>query len=148
MTPLSAQQIAELLNQLLEAEWQSLLRRIAEASPYVPPDQARLGELLKGMADHQRQHFTDLAQMIIELDGTPTPLRCDMHRTQDGYLRLNYILPNLCTDLQHLLERYRAAADQLPPDTAPGQLLRRIRQCWQEHLDTLQFHARQSPDRS
>ena len=68
MTPLSTQQTAELLNQLLEAEWQSLLRRVGEASPYVPPDQTRLDELLKRMAEHQRQHFTGLARMIIELE--------------------------------------------------------------------------------
>jgi hypothetical protein len=133
------------LAELLDAERQSLLQRVAESDPFITDDQQRLAEVIQQMALQQERHIADLGRMILELGGSPEPpaVRLDLYSqtAHMHYLRLDYLLPNLLDDVNRLLEHYRRLAEQLAPDSPAGQLVRRLRQSWQDHLEALEHHA-------
>jgi len=138
------------LGELLDAERQSLLQRVAEADPFITDDQQRLAEVIQQMASQQERQITDLGRMIVELGGSPEPpaVRLDLYSqtAHMHYLRLDYLLPNLLDDVNRLLGQYRRLAEQLAPDSPAGQLVRRLRQSWQDHLETLEHHRRAHSD--
>jgi hypothetical protein len=144
-TPLTNNETVDVLADLLNAERQSLLQRVAELDPFVPPEQARLAELVRQAYAQQQEHVEDLGSMMIELGATPRPISHVLDQYSQTahlhYLRLDYLLPNLLDALEALLARYRTAAEKLAPDSAAGQLVRRIRQRWQEQIEILQHHA-------
>ena len=105
--------IAAALNQLLDAEQQSLVLRVAESTPFVSLAEVAAGNLVRAMAQASRTHREQLTEMILDLGGQPVPRRADLFSGDLHYLDLFSVLPRLLEAQDSLVARYRQLTPQL-----------------------------------
>ncbi len=98
----------DILNRLLIAEYGNLIRRLAEASPYVSwrsaTDQAAIRRMLSDTEHHER----DLERMIVKLRGAPPPRTCPTAVGGYHFLKLSYLMPQVIAGARELVRLYES----------------------------------------
>lgn len=117
---------AAVLNQLLDAEQQSLALRIAESTPFVSLSEVAAGNLVRGMAQTARHNRETLTEMILDLGGQPVPRRADLFTANLHYLDLFAMLPHLLQAQESLVAQYRQLTPLLASDRKAAALAGRI----------------------
>jgi len=121
--------VAAVLNQLLDAEQQSLVLRVAESTPFVSLSEVTARNLIRAMAQASRMHRELLSEMILDLGGQPVPRRADLLSGNLHYLDLFAMLPQIIDAQESLDVRYRQLTPRLASDrraaALAGQILAR-----------------------
>jgi hypothetical protein len=118
--------VASVLNELLDAEQQSLAIRIAESTPFVSMSEVSAGRVLQGMAQSARHNRETLTEMILDLGGQPVPRRADLFTANLHYLDLFAMLPHLLQAQEAVVERYKQLTPQLASDRRASALAGKI----------------------
>jgi|CXWL01.1.fsa_nt_gi bacterioferritin (cytochrome b1) len=118
--------IAAVLNQLLDAEQQSLVLRIAESMPYVSLAEVAAGNLVRAMAQTSRTHREQLTEMILDFGGQPVPRRADLLSGNLHYLDLFAMLPLLLEAQESLVAQYKQRSPRLASDRKAAELAGKI----------------------
>lgn len=130
-------QAAAALNQLLDAEQQSLVRRVSEATPYLSLSELAAGNLVHSMADTCRHNCEQLSELILDLGGQPVPRRVDLATGNLHYLRLAAMLPQLVEAHEKLISSYREVAPRLAAEPAASALANQILTCHEADQERL-----------
>jgi hypothetical protein len=106
---MSHQNAVDTLNELLGAEFASLIPRLGEAAPRVTwpatEDQALLRRVLADAQTHQRE----LTQLILKLRGSPNPPRYAAETGGVHYVKLSYLMPEVIESMRRLIAAYETA---------------------------------------
>ncbi len=118
--------VAAVLNQLLDAEQQSLALRIAESTPFVSMSEVAAGNVVRVMAQTARLNREMLTEMILDLGGQPVPRRADLFTANLHYLDLNAMLPHLLQAQESVVDQYKQLTPRLAPDRKAAALAGKI----------------------
>jgi len=132
----NASTAVDTLNDLLGAEFVSLIPRLGEASPFVTwpatEDQALIRQMLADAQTHQRE----LTQLILALRGSPNPPRYDAEVGALHYVKLSYLMPEVIESVRRLIAAYESAG---PTGSAEADaLIARHLKTYQQHLAHLE----------
>jgi hypothetical protein len=127
--------VVDVLNSLLEAEQNSIIRFLGPGSPYLTAATAKLRDDLAEMAAANDRRSAELAATIDRLGGSPLPRGLQPEEQYLAYLSLRFLLPKAVDANQLLLDRYDNALAQLEPEpTTPPDVLDMVRRFRAEHV--------------
>lgn len=126
--------VVDVLNSLLEAEQNSIIRFLGPGSPYLTTATAKLRDDLAEMVAANDTRSAELAAAIDRLGGSPLPRGLQPEEQYLAYLSLRFLLPKAADAKQLLIDRYDNALAQLEPEpTTPPEILDMIRRFRAEH---------------
>jgi hypothetical protein len=129
--------VIDALNSLLEAELSSIFRFMDEGSPYLSRATAEIRRPLNEMVLTMQRHIMDLAYLIEQLGGVPTPVRAVQPEEQYlAFLTLKFLLPKLADAKKLTIERYENALRALK-GSAPADVIDLLQSHLTEHRDHL-----------
>lgn len=136
----NAQDAVDTLNDLLGAEFASLIPRLGEASPFVTWPAAEDQALLRRMLADSQTHQRELTQLILKLHGSPNPPRYDVDTGGLHYVKLSHLVPEFIESVRRLITTYESAG---PTGSAEADaLVARNLADYQQHLTYLEkLHA-------
>jgi bacterioferritin (cytochrome b1) len=134
---LDRDELVEQLNALLSKEYNSLIRYIRDANPYVPQERASALPLLDQIIAGERRHAEQLGNLIIQLDGIPQPAPYDISIADINYLSLDYLAEMMLNEKQGLVQEYERLIAQTTDFADVRDALKRILAEEREHLDGL-----------
>jgi hypothetical protein len=126
------------LNELLQTESASLLARLAEAAPFVPPAAADVYAVVQRMVNQTGEHLAWLGQTIHELGGAVAPRRPAASTGELHYLEISYLLPRIVEDCRRLNQVYQEASGQVGANPAAAEVVGRILTRHAENLAALE----------
>ena len=118
--------VAAVLNQLLDAEQQSVVLRVAESTPFISFAEVAAGNLVRAMAQTIRNNRETLTEMILDLGGQPMPRRAALLTAHLHYLDLYAVMPNLLESQESLVAQYRQWSPRLASDRKAAELAGKI----------------------
>ncbi len=129
-------QAVDVLNRLLQAEFHSLVPRLAEVRPFVNWDDAEAHVLIERLTADAEARRRDIATAVMRLRGIPvTPRRCIMS-TGMHYIRLDHIIPDIIADIREMIETYNSVGKTGNADA--DALIARILADHKQHLSELE----------
>jgi len=99
----------EILNDLLDAELNSVFRFMGEGSPYLSRATAEVRKPLAEMVESSSRRAGELFDLIERLGGSPIPRGLRPDEQYLAYLSLKFLLPKLVTDKKLCIRRYENA---------------------------------------
>lgn len=114
--------VAAVLNQLLDAEQQNLVLRIAESTPFVSMAEVTTWTHIRNMAQASQTHRAKLTDLILDLGGQPVPRRADLLTGNLHYLDLFSVLPRVVEAQEAIDSLYRQRTPQLASEPRAAQL--------------------------
>ena len=108
--------IVDVLNSLLEAEQDSIIRFLGPGSPYLTTATVRLRDDLAAMVVANDRRSAGIAETVDRLGGVPLPRKPQPEEQYLAYLSLKFLLPKLVDAEQLLIDRYDNALNLLDPD--------------------------------
>ena len=111
--PMDFARVYDVLNELLAAEWTSLLPRLVECSAFVPTTEAIDAQNVEQMASAQQACVGRLAETLLDLGGEPRPFTGDIAFARFHYVDLDTLLPYALAGEEALASKYQAALDEL-----------------------------------
>jgi hypothetical protein len=119
------EQVIEMLNRLLAAEYATMIPRLAEAEPFVRPAMTAARAVVQRLIAAYAGHIRGLVEMLLSLRGSPVTPRCSAGATSLHYADLASILPAVVADLRKLVALYEAApaTGRDPVDALIGRIL-------------------------
>jgi len=118
--------VAAALNQLLDAEQQSLVLRVAESTPFISLEEVAAGNVVRAMAQASRAHRASLTELILDLGGQPVPRRAVLLSGNLHYLDLQATMPQLLHAQEALIALYKQVAPRLSSEPRAAQQVNRI----------------------
>ncbi len=118
--------VAAVLNQLLDAEQQSIVLRVAESTPFISLAEVAAGNVVRAMAQTIRNNRETLTEMILDLGGQPVPRRADLLSGNLHYLDLFALLPQLLESQESLVAQYKQRSPRLASDRRAAELAGKI----------------------
>lgn len=99
----------EILNDLLDAELNSVFRFMGEGSPYLSRATAEVRAPLAAMVESSNRRAGELFNLIESLGGSPIPRGLRPEEQYLAFLSLKFLLPKLVTDKKLCIRRYENA---------------------------------------
>lgn len=118
--------VASVLNQLLDAEQQSLVLRVAESTPFVSLAEVPAWTQIRNMAKSSQKHRAALSELILDFGGQPAPRRGDLATGNLHYLDLFSVLPRVVEAQESLDALYRRLTPQLASEPRAARLANAI----------------------
>lgn len=109
LMPVAPAAVVDALNSLLEAEFTSVFRFMAEGSPYLSRASGEVRLPLAKMVATNAQHCADLYALIENLNGTPSPRGIRNEEQYLAFLSLKFLLPKLVDAKKLTIRRYENA---------------------------------------
>jgi bacterioferritin (cytochrome b1) len=114
--------VIEILNDLLDAELNSVFRFMGEGSPYLSRATADVRRPLAEMVTSSQRRAQELYDLIEQLGGSPIPRGLQPEEQYLAFLSLKFLLPKLVDAKKLAIERYenakRALGNRSPEATA------------------------------
>ncbi len=135
--------LIDVLNDLLAAEQASLIHRLSEAQPFVDEASASTWVAVEQLIADGFAHERDLAEMIQQLGGVPSP---SAHDTTTGglhYSSLPHLLPDIRAAVQVLITAYDHTAGT--GNAKADALVTRNVTIYRRHQTTIEQSPAQSP---
>jgi hypothetical protein len=132
--------VVDALNDLLDAESNSIFRFVGEGSPYLDHASAEVRAPLAELDKLSRRHTRELAGLIESVGGLPR-VRHNVRPEEQylSFLSLKFLLPKLVTEKDLILTRYETAKKIIGPGfPAVTETIGRIEQEQKQYLDILQ----------
>ena len=101
--------VVDVLNSLLEAEYNSVFRFMAEGSPYLSRASGEVRRPLAQMVETNSRHCADLYALIENLNGVPTTRGIQNEEQYLAFLSLKFLLPKLVDAKKLTIRRYENA---------------------------------------
>ncbi|MEK7730864.1 MAG: hypothetical protein AAB385_03410 [Planctomycetota bacterium] len=130
-------QVIAILNELLTLEQRSLSLRLLEATVSVSSLSVPALVLVQRMTAATRDHGAALANLILDLGGTPAPRHYLIATADLHFQDLHHVLPRLVADQVAVVRSYTLAAQRLSDDPRALALVNRILQQHQQQLQAL-----------
>jgi hypothetical protein len=113
--------VVEVLNDLLDAELNSVFRFMGEGSPYLSRATAEVRKPLAEMVEASHRRAGELYAMIETLGGTPIPRGLQPEEQYLAFLSLQFLLPKLVDAKKLTIQRYKNALSAIKklPDGGP-----------------------------
>jgi hypothetical protein len=105
--------LIDVLNDLLEAELNSVFRFMGEGSPYLSRASADIRRPLEEMVLAGQRRAMELADQIDSLGGIPSPGQIQSEEQYLAFLTLKFLLPKLADAKRLTIERYHNAVSAL-----------------------------------
>lgn len=99
----------EILNDLLDAELNSVFRFMGEGSPYLSRATAEVRQPLAKMVASSDRRAGEIYSLIESLGGTPIPRGLRPEEQYLAFLSLKFLLPKLVTERELTIRRYENA---------------------------------------
>jgi hypothetical protein len=99
----------EILNDLLDAELNSVFRFMGEGSPYLSRATAEVRRPLAEMVVSSDRRAGEIYSLIESLGGTPIPRGLRPEEQYLAFLSLKFLLPKLVTERELTIRRYETA---------------------------------------
>ena len=99
----------EILNDLLDAELNSVFRFMGEGSPYLNGATAAVRKPLAEMVDASTRRAHELYDLIEGLGGSPVPRGLRSEEQYLAFLSLKFMLPKLVHEKQLAIRRWQSA---------------------------------------
>jgi hypothetical protein len=99
----------EILNDLLDAELNSVFRFMGEGSPYLSRATAEVRRPLAEMVASSDRRAGEIYSLIESLGGTPIPRGLRPEEQYLAFLSLKFLLPKLVTERELTIRRYESA---------------------------------------
>lgn len=103
----------EVLNDLLDAELNSIFRFMGEGSPYLSRATAEVRRPLAEMVDASQRRAGELYALIESLGGTPVPRGLRPEEQYLAFLSLEFLLPKLVDAQKLMIRRYENAINAI-----------------------------------
>jgi hypothetical protein len=103
----------EILNDLLDAELNSVFRFMGDGSPYLSRATAEVRAPLAAMVESSNRRAGELFTLIEGMGGSPIPRGVRPEEQYLAFLSLKFLLPKLVTDKQLCIRRYENALSAL-----------------------------------
>ncbi len=107
----TAEKTVEILNDVMQRKVHSLAAYLAEASPYVPPQDRPIQEAIEAAAAAGRRQAAEAARLILKLEGVPQSGGFSPGVVESNYLCIRYLLPRVLQAVEQdlaVLEQYHA----------------------------------------
>jgi hypothetical protein len=127
--------IVDVLNSLLEAEQDSIIRFLGPGSPYLTTATAKLRDDLAVMAAATDRRSAGIAGTVDRLGGVSLPRKPQPAEQYLAYLSLKFLLPKLVDAEQLLIDRYDNALNLLDPNGTPTVVLGMLKTFRLEHIE-------------
>jgi hypothetical protein len=101
--------VVEVLNDLLDAELNSVFRFMGEGSPYLSRATAEVRQPLASMVESSHRRAGELYALIESLGGSPVPRGLRAEEQYLAFLSLQFLLPKLVTEKRLTIQRYQNA---------------------------------------
>lgn len=99
----------ETLNNLLAAEYASILPRLRHSDPFVSLSATDDRDAAYALVKDSERHEQALNDLIMELRGAPVPASYDIDTTSYHYVTLEYLVPQILQSVHLLIDRYAGA---------------------------------------
>jgi len=138
-------QTIDALNEMLAAEYGSLIHRLAEASPNVTWPAAGDGALAQEMLEDVHRHQRSLVEMILKLRGSPVSPRYPTETGSVHYLNLSYLMPQVIASERSPVKAYESGMSRVQHPEAMALVVQILDQ-HKRHLEALmRIHANLVP---
>ena len=107
--PAAPAAVVDALNSLLEAEYHSVFRFMAEGSPYLSRASGEVRRPLAQMVESNARHCADLYGLIENLNGDPSTRGIQNEEQYLAFLSLKFLLPKLVDAKKLTIQRYKNA---------------------------------------
>jgi hypothetical protein len=103
----------EIIQELLALEEMNLLRRLMQATAFVPPSAASAYAVVEEIDAQMEEHSAALVELLLKEDvtpgfGAPDPRCAELH-----FRQLENVLPALARDLERMIHVYERAIQEL-----------------------------------
>jgi hypothetical protein len=103
----------EIIQELLALEEMNLVRRLMQATAFVPPSAANAYAVVEGIDAQMEEHSAALVELLLKEDvtpgfGAPDPRCAELH-----FRQLENVLPALARDLERMIHVYERAIQEL-----------------------------------
>ncbi len=129
--------VCSILNDLLSLEARSLLRRLAEAEPFVEAGEIEAGEAVRRMVAEQERDRQRLAQTLLDLGGEPRLVASDITSADLHYVELPRLLPRVIACQEDLVARYEQAVPAVAEHPLAAEVVCDVADHRRAHLDYL-----------
>jgi hypothetical protein len=136
--------VIDALNDLLEAELNSVFRFMGEGSPYLSRATAEIRKPLSEMVAAGNRRSMELAEMIDQLGGLPLPGSVQPEEQYLAFLTLKFLLPKLADAKRLMIQRYENMLRAL--SGAPPEVIALLDSHLAEHRADLQVLQRAAAD--
>ena len=123
--------VVDALNELLEAEQNSIFRFMGESSPYLSRASADIRRPLQQMLEVREVHCRELHELVEDLGGYPHPKTLQPEEQYLAYLSLKFILPKLVDAKKLTIRRYETTIKAV--STAPATVFEILRRHLTDH---------------
>ena len=104
---------ADVLNELLRAEYRSHLYRLGDMAPHVSWPTVVQADLIDRAVGRVREHADRLAQAVLDLRHSPAPRTLDLATASAHYCDVPSVLPQLVAEKRRLVSLYEGAVARL-----------------------------------
>ncbi len=133
--------LAENLNILYQAEYASLIPRLAESTVFVSWASADEAAVLEDILCEENEHSAWLVEELARVGESPVPPPPDAGTTNLHFLQLDFVMPQVINDLKGRLALYSRVSPQLSQYPEASLAARKIAARHQAHLEALQKMA-------
>ena len=105
------EQVLDLLNALLNREYNSLTRAVLKAAPYVDDSMREAKLILRGIAAQEKDAARLLSDLIFSLKGVPAVQSFDTTIGDINYLSLRALLPRILEFKRKQIELFNKTTD-------------------------------------
>ena len=106
---MASERVVDTLNNLLAAEYASILPRLRQSDPFVSLSAAADRTEAQGLMQDNQRHEGELSNLIMDLRGAPVPPAYDIDTTGYHYVTLEYLVPQIIQSVQSLIASYTSA---------------------------------------
>ena len=131
------QRVLDILNELLAATEKSPHACLAEAGVFFSSTGTQEYEALQRIGEEEQRYTAELADLLLELGGSPALGTPDFQTAHLHFLDLNFVLTEVLRSKERLLAAGESALGQLPGSTPAYQLVCRITAAHREHIALL-----------
>lgn len=135
------QQVLDVLSDLLAAVETSPHEYVFEATPFLSPLGAEEALQVRDMDRQEHNFAADLANVLLELGGTPRLRPPDRETADLYYLDFRFLLREVLASKRKLLAQCEAALDALREEPAARDVVSRLAAAEREHVATVERFA-------
>lgn len=133
--------VVDRLNDLMELEARSFLRRLREAQSFVEWADADAVPVLERVVADEHEHQRQLSEAIVQLGEVPRPPILDMRGAGVHYVGMRHLLPAAIAEKRERIAAYGQAAAQLASVGQVSGLIAGMLARHQAHLEQLEALA-------
>lgn len=132
------QRVLDILNDVLTAMEKSPCARLADTGVSILSAGTEECDMVHRILEQEGRYAGELAELLIELGGTPAFGVPDAQTARFHYLDLHFLLTQVLRSKEQLLAVCESALEQLPASTRASQLVAEVAAAHRQHIASVQ----------